>query len=139
MIKSIFSSNLVTFHCEANKSSAAAVAADDSIRQIRSIELRVKTVWPLNIIVQARNFEVYNKIFILLMQIKQAKFELDSLHLNDMDIRKYYAKTRTQNKSMNTNISAKIDELSIKKMFSIRFKLMNFVNSAHDLICNQVF
>jgi gamma-tubulin complex component 5 len=133
IIKSMFSSNLVTFHCEAKSS------PEDSIRQIRSIELKVKLVWPLNIIVQARNFEVYNKIFIFLMQIKQAKFELDSLDLNDMDIRKYYAKTRAQNKSMNTNIPAKIDELSVKKMFSIRFKLMNFVNGAHDLICNQVF
>ncbi len=131
IIKSMFSSNLVTFHCEAKSS------PEDSIRQIRSIELKVKLVWPLNIIVQARNFEVYNKIFIFLMQIKQAKFELDSLDLNDMDIRKYYAKTITHN-LMNTNIQAKIDELSVKKMFSIRFKLMNFVNSAHDLICNQV-
>jgi len=26
----------------------------------------------------------------------------------------------------------------VNKMFSIRFKLMNFVNSAQDAICNQV-
>lgn len=32
-----------------------------------------------------------------------------------------------------------IDESSIKKMLYLRFKLMNFINNAHDVLCNQVF
>lgn len=47
-----------------------------------------------------------------------------------MDLKKFHAK--------NNRFDDTIDELTIKKMFSIRFKLMNFLNSAHDLICNQV-
>ena len=30
------------------------------------------------------------------------------------------------------------DEPTVNKMFYIRFKLMNFINSFHDSICNQV-
>ncbi len=31
-----------------------------------------------------------------------------------------------------------IDDFSINKMFYLRFKLMNFINNTHDLICTQV-
>jgi hypothetical protein len=31
-----------------------------------------------------------------------------------------------------------VDRASLDKMFQIRFKLIVFINNAHDLICNQV-
>ena len=48
-----------------------------------------------------------------------------------MDLKSYLNKIKLTNENQ-------IDESSIKKAFSIRFKLMNFINNAHDLICNQV-
>ena len=65
------------------------------------------------------------------MQIKQAKYEICSLDLKDMDIKRY-------NNGMKSTNKIKLDEQLINRMFLIRFKLMNFLNSAHDLICNQV-
>lgn len=44
-----------------------------------------------------------------------------------MDLTNYKDKSQTA-----------IDQGSVKKMFYLRFKLMNFMNNAHDLICNQV-
>ena len=51
----------------------------------------------------------------------------------DMDFNKLSKPAQTLSRSIN-----KIDELSIKKLLYLRFKLMNFMNNAHDLICNQV-
>lgn len=31
-----------------------------------------------------------------------------------------------------------VDLTTLKRMFLIRYKLINFINNAHDLICNQV-
>ena len=79
--KSSFSSNLVTVHYEKETNPAKIDLIDPSNRQVHSIKLNVKVIWPLNIIIQPHNFEAYNKIFIFIMQIKQAKYELDSLDL----------------------------------------------------------
>lgn len=38
----------------------------------------------------------------------------------------------------NQNDLDRIDPGLVKKMLYLRFKLMNFMNNAHDLICNQV-
>lgn len=35
-------------------------------------------------------------------------------------------------------VNGKISESCVKKMLLLRFKLMNYMNNAHDLICNQV-
>ena len=38
----------------------------------------------------------------------------------------------------NQNELDRIDPGLVNKMLYLRFKLMNFTNNAHDLICNQV-
>jgi gamma-tubulin complex component 5 len=129
ILKSPFSSNLVTFNYDDDKTNTTPI--NDKKRQIHSIKLKIKVIWPLNIIVQPHNLEAYNKIFLFIMQIKQAKYEICSLDLKDMDIKRY-------NDGMKSTNKMKLDEQLINRMFLIRFKLMNFLNSAHDLICNQV-
>jgi gamma-tubulin complex component 5 len=129
ILKSPFSSNLVTFNYDDDKTNITPI--NDKKRQIHSIKLKIKVIWPLNIIVQPHNLEAYNKIFLFIMQIKQAKYEICSLDLKDMDIKRY-------NNGMKSTNKIKLDEQLINRMFLIRFKLMNFLNSAHDLICNQV-
>ena len=54
---------------------------NSSNRLINSLSLNVKTVWPLTIIFKPENFDSYNKIFLFIMQLKQAKYDLDSLSL----------------------------------------------------------
>lgn len=36
-------------------------------------------------------------------------------------------------------LSPRSDSIAVQKMLLLRFRLMNFMNSAHDLICNQVY
>lgn len=75
MLKSCFNSNLVSVHYE------KSIDELNNQRQVNGLKLNIQVIWPLNIIVQAQNFDTYNTIFIFLLKIKQAKFELDSLDL----------------------------------------------------------
>ena len=50
-----------------------------------------------------------------------------------------YNEKSQQIASIDENVTGeKVDPNVIGKMFLIRFKIMNFINNAHDLICNQV-
>jgi hypothetical protein len=40
--------------------------------------------------------------------------------------------------SVRKNKDSKVDKVSVNTMLSLRFKLISFMNSAHDLIFNQV-
>lgn len=42
-------------------------------------------------------------------------------------------------KESKPNGKCDIDVSCVKRMFYLRFKLMNFMNNVHDLICNQVY
>jgi len=53
----------------------------DSSRLIRSIMISIKITWPLNMIIRRTDFDRYNQFFILLMQMKQVKYDLNSLDL----------------------------------------------------------
>lgn len=44
----------------------------------------------------------------------------------------FSAKNRKEN-------TLKVDEISVRKMYLIRSKLLNFINNAHNLICDQIF
>jgi hypothetical protein len=126
--KLVFNSNLVTVHYEQPPQSVATnnAATANSSRLLNSVRLRVKILWPLNVIITKNDLDAYNRIFGHIMQIKQVKYDLDSLDLREMN---YDPRAKS---------SIGIDELAVKKMLFLRFKLMNFTNSAHDLICNQV-
>ena len=56
----------------------------DSSRLIRSIFISIKIGWPLNMIIRETDFERYNQFFILLMQMKQVKHDLNSLDLKGL-------------------------------------------------------
>ena len=71
------------------------------------------------------------------MQLKQVKYDLDSLSVKDLDVKKYKKKLNFI-EAASKQVELKFDELTVNKVLLIRFKLMNFMNSMHDLICNQV-
>ena len=114
-----------------DKAAASNASATNASRLINKVSLKMNVKWPLNIIIKPNDLDTYNMIFLFIMQLKQAKYELDSLDLKELDLKRYLNKIKLTNENQ-------IDESSIKKAFSIRFKLMNFINNAHDLICNQV-
>lgn len=50
-------------------------------RLIGGIRLKVKINWPLNIVISEANLDLYNRLFVFMLQLKQVKYDLDSLRL----------------------------------------------------------
>lgn len=59
---------------------------DGMTRLIGGIRVRVKINWPLNVVISQPNLDVYNRLFVFMMQLKQAKYDLDSLRLQGKSI-----------------------------------------------------
>lgn len=69
---------------------------------------------------------------------KKQKIENPFLKMGKVNKDKSQQITNLEENLKDENVDKKFDENLIGKMFLIRFKIMNFVNNAHDLICNQV-
>ena len=80
--KSPFSSGSVTFHYDATKAAGqTAINTNMSTRLINKVGINLNAKWPLNIIIKPSDMASYNRIFLFFLQIKQAKYDLDSLNL----------------------------------------------------------
>ena len=84
MQKNPFSSNIVTLHYDKQAESSQQVTSNASSRLISLVKLRVKVAWPLNITIKNSNIDSYNRIFAFILQLKQVKYDLDSLDLKGM-------------------------------------------------------
>jgi hypothetical protein len=73
-----FNHNSVTFHYE---KSANNTQSNNSSRLINRVSLKMNVKWPLNQIIRPNQLNEYNKIFLFILQIKQIKYDLDSLDL----------------------------------------------------------
>jgi hypothetical protein len=81
---SAFNFNLIKIsYCQQEKqtSTSGNMGMFESSRLVDSIQLKINITWPLNIILKQSDLDTYNKIFIFLLQIKQVKYDLDSLHI----------------------------------------------------------
>lgn len=84
--KTPFNSNSVTFCYDETKAilgqqQPATVNANLSSRLISKVGINLNVKWPLNIIIKPSDLASYNRIFLFFLQIKQAKYDLDSLNL----------------------------------------------------------
>ena len=77
--KSPFKASCVTLYYDDTKPSV--VNSNMSSRLISKIGINMNVKWPLNIIVKPSDLTSYNRIFLFILQIKQAKYDLDSLNL----------------------------------------------------------
>ncbi|RNA24909.1 gamma-tubulin complex component [Brachionus plicatilis] len=121
-----FNFNFVSFHYEAPDTGA------QNCKLVTSVRLNVRVDWPLNIIVTQEDFTVYNQVFAFLVKIKQVKNDLERLEKTDLDLNVFGKK-----KLAKSALLVPIDEVSVRKMYLIRMKLLNFVNNAHNLIGDQ--
>lgn len=78
--KSKYHTNLVTLHFDSSKAGSNPVAVNSS-RLVNSIWIKIKIIWPLNIIITKADMNIYNQMFLYILQIKQVKYDLDSLDL----------------------------------------------------------
>ncbi len=80
--KSPFSFSSITMrYDESSVASTGSLLTNVSSRLISRVGMDVEVKWPLNIILKPQDLVSYNRIFLFILQIKQAKFDLDNLYL----------------------------------------------------------
>jgi hypothetical protein len=107
-----------------------------STRLVNGIKIKFSLKWPFNLVMNESQFDVYNEFYILFLQLKQVKYDLESCGFHEMSVKD---SLRSSTDSESTDSNSSIDHRLIHRMYLIRFRLLNFICSVHDLICNQVY
>ncbi|XP_038613132.1 gamma-tubulin complex component 5 [Tachyglossus aculeatus] len=114
------------------------------IHNLDGLTLTYKVPWPVDIVISSECQKIYNQVFLLLLQIKLAKYNLDVLRFDEL----IGPGERPQPKggpSLAENPAAAPSEppggprkQQIHRMFLLRVKLMHFVNSLHNYIMTRI-
>uniref|UniRef100_A0A3P8ZUH9 Gamma-tubulin complex component n=1 Tax=Esox lucius TaxID=8010 RepID=A0A3P8ZUH9_ESOLU len=101
------------------------------VNNLDGLILSYKVPWPVDIVISSECQKIYNQVFLLLLQIKWAKYSLDTLRFNLTIAAKGLG-------GVPEEMAAKepIDQ-QIHRMFLLRVKLMHFVNSLHNYIMTR--
>ncbi|XP_058150758.1 gamma-tubulin complex component 5 isoform X3 [Dasypus novemcinctus] len=114
------------------------------------LTLSYKVPWPVDIVISLECQKIYNQVFLLLLQIKWAKYSLDVLLFGDPEIRTaspplslYFAvsvTTCTVQEGTVAQFGPQKEPIrqQIHRMFLLRVKLMHFVNSLHNYIMTRI-
>uniref|UniRef100_A0AAZ3SH96 Gamma-tubulin complex component n=1 Tax=Oncorhynchus tshawytscha TaxID=74940 RepID=A0AAZ3SH96_ONCTS len=102
------------------------------INNLDGLTLSYKVPWPVDIVVSSECQRIYNQVFLLLLQIKWAKYSLDTLAFSGRSTAKRLEGTPEEVKAKEP-----INQ-QIHRMFLLRVKLMHFVNSLHNYIVTRI-
>uniref|UniRef100_A0A4W4GMR4 Gamma-tubulin complex component n=1 Tax=Electrophorus electricus TaxID=8005 RepID=A0A4W4GMR4_ELEEL len=97
------------------------------INNLDGLTLSYKVPWPVDIVISSECQKIYNQVFLLLLQIKWAKYSLDTLRFSGNFVS--HAKEYTAKEPINQQIH---------RMVLLRVKLMHFVNSLHNYIMTRI-
>uniref|UniRef100_A0AAY4ECK6 Gamma-tubulin complex component n=1 Tax=Denticeps clupeoides TaxID=299321 RepID=A0AAY4ECK6_9TELE len=92
------------------------------INNLDGLTLSYKVPWPVDIVISSECQKIYNQVFLLLLQIKWAKYSLDTLFDGGHE----------------ENPPKDPVHQQIHRMFLLRVKLMHFVNSLHNYIMTRI-
>uniref|UniRef100_A0A8C3W810 Gamma-tubulin complex component n=1 Tax=Catagonus wagneri TaxID=51154 RepID=A0A8C3W810_9CETA len=107
------------------------------------LTLSYKVPWPVDIVISLECQKIYNQVFLLLLQIKWAKYSLDVLLFGEVAS----SAEKPQSKEGllgGQDIAAQFGpqkepvRQQIHRMFLLRVKLMHFVNSLHNYIMTRI-
>ncbi|KPP78848.1 gamma-tubulin complex component 5-like [Scleropages formosus] len=90
--------------------------------------------WPVDIVISSECQKIYNQVFLLLLQIKWAKYNLDTLRFSDLTA----AAERHDGTSDDEMTAKKAVSQQVHRMFLLRVRLMHFVNSLHNYIMTRI-
>ncbi|XP_069748019.1 gamma-tubulin complex component 5 isoform X2 [Narcine bancroftii] len=110
------------------------------VHSIDGLTLSYKVPWPVDIVISSECQKIYNQVFILLLQIKWAKYSLDVLRFDECDepCDKPRA-TLLEDSSWPFQVQRMSSvRQQIHTMFLLRVKLMHFVNSLHNYIMTRI-
>ncbi|NP_001347802.1 gamma-tubulin complex component 5 isoform 2 [Mus musculus] len=107
------------------------------------LTLSYKVPWPVDIVISVECQKIYNQVFLLLLQIKWAKYSLDVLLFGELGnaAERSQAKEdipRDQDTPSQFGPPKESLRQQIHRMFLLRVKLMHFVNSLHNYIMTRI-
>uniref|UniRef100_A0A671SJ37 Gamma-tubulin complex component n=1 Tax=Sinocyclocheilus anshuiensis TaxID=1608454 RepID=A0A671SJ37_9TELE len=102
------------------------------VNNLDGLTLSYKVPWPVDIVISSECQKIYNQVFLLLLQIKWAKYSLDTLRFSGERER-----SKARGQSEESTAKEPINQ-QIHRMFLLRVKLMHFVNSLHNYIMTRV-
>uniref|UniRef100_A0A8C2YFX9 Gamma-tubulin complex component n=1 Tax=Coturnix japonica TaxID=93934 RepID=A0A8C2YFX9_COTJA len=113
------------------------------VHTLDGLTLSYKVPWPVDIVISLECQKIYNQVFLLLLQIKWAKYSLDVLRFDELVC-------AAENQQVKEGTSLEHETLprfgpqpesikqQIHRMFLLRVKLMHFVNSLHNYIMTRI-
>ncbi|XP_014636483.1 PREDICTED: gamma-tubulin complex component 5 isoform X1 [Ceratotherium simum simum] len=107
------------------------------------LTLSYKVPWPVDIVISLECQKIYNQVFLLLLQIKWAKYSLDVLLFGELasTAEKPQLKEELlceQDTAARFGPQKEPVRQQIHRMFLLRVKLMHFVNSLHNYIMTRI-
>ncbi|XP_076980075.1 gamma-tubulin complex component 5 isoform X2 [Tamandua tetradactyla] len=106
------------------------------------LTLSYKVPWPVDIVISLECQKIYNQVFLLLLQIKWAKYSLDVLLFGELatSAEKPQFKGLLHEPGTVAQFGPQKEPVrqQIHRMFLLRVKLMHFVNSLHNYIMTRI-
>nr|XP_020459069.1 gamma-tubulin complex component 5 isoform X2 [Monopterus albus] len=104
------------------------------VNNLEVLTLSYKVPWPVDIVISSECQKIYNQVFLLLLQIKWAKYSLDTLRFSDFtEITKKLEGALTEEVKVKEPVNQQIHRMCL-----LRVKLMHFVNSLHNYIMTRI-
>ncbi|XP_075937639.1 gamma-tubulin complex component 5 [Anarhichas minor] len=104
------------------------------VNNLEVLTLGYKVPWPVDIVISSECQKIYNQVFLLLLQIKWAKYSLDTLRFSDFtDVTKKLEGAPAEDVKLREPINQQIHRMCL-----LRVKLMHFVNSLHNYITTRI-
>uniref|UniRef100_A0A8C6TFM1 Gamma-tubulin complex component n=1 Tax=Neogobius melanostomus TaxID=47308 RepID=A0A8C6TFM1_9GOBI len=95
------------------------------VNNLEVLTLSYKVPWPVDIVISSECQKIYNQVFLLLLQIKWAKYSLDTL--------RFMEGVALEEVKLKDPVNQQIHRMCL-----LRVKLMHFVNSLHNYIMTRI-
>ncbi|XP_026506229.1 gamma-tubulin complex component 5 [Terrapene carolina triunguis] len=113
------------------------------VHTLDGLTLSYKVPWPVDIVISLECQKIYNQVFLLLLQIKWAKYSLDVLRFDEL-VNATEKPQLKEGPQLEQEIvpqfgsQTEFIKQQIHRMFLLRVKLMHFVNSLHNYIMTRI-
>ncbi|XP_021267736.1 gamma-tubulin complex component 5 isoform X2 [Numida meleagris] len=113
------------------------------VHTLDGLTLSYKVPWPVDIVISLECQKIYNQVFLLLLQIKWAKYSLDVLRFDELACAAENPQVKEGTLLEHGTLplfgpQTESIKQQIHRMFLLRVKLMHFVNSLHNYIMTRI-
>uniref|UniRef100_H3C6U4 Gamma-tubulin complex component n=1 Tax=Tetraodon nigroviridis TaxID=99883 RepID=H3C6U4_TETNG len=113
------------------------------VNNLEVLTLSYKVPWPVDIVISSECQKIYNQVFLLLLQIKWAKYSLDTLRFSANGRRLFLSDLTDATRKVEEGSAEEVKgreaiKEQVHRMCLLRVKLMHFVNSLHNYIMTRI-